>query len=50
MPLVCEISIEAHCRPDDVISFLIIQASDRLSPNLTVYAQSRPIHLSLSAR
>jgi hypothetical protein len=50
MPLVCEISIEAYFRPNDVIRLLIIHAPNRLSPNLTIYAQLRPIFIAFSAR
>jgi hypothetical protein len=49
MPLVCEISIETYGRPNDVIRPLIIHAPDRLSPNLTIFAQLRPIFIALSA-
>jgi hypothetical protein len=49
MPLVCEISIEAYCRPNDVIRHLIIHASNKLSRNLTVYAQFRPIYIVFAA-
>jgi hypothetical protein len=44
MPLVCEISIEAYCRPNEVIRPLIIHAFDRMSRELTMYAQFWPIY------
>jgi hypothetical protein len=44
MPLVCEISIEAYCRRNDVIRRLIIGAPNRMSPNVTNCAQFRPIN------
>jgi hypothetical protein len=44
MPLVCEISIEAYCRRNDVIRRLNIDAPNRLSPNVTNCAQFRPIY------
>jgi hypothetical protein len=44
MPLVCEISIEAYCRPNDVIRSLITLSTDGVSPNLTFFAQLRPIY------
>jgi hypothetical protein len=50
MPLVCEVSIEAYCRPNDVIRPLIIHASNRLSPFLKIYAQFLPIHIAFAAR
>jgi hypothetical protein len=50
MPLVCEISIEAYCRPNDVIRLLIIYDSDRLSPKLTLYTQKKPVNIAFSAR
>jgi hypothetical protein len=50
MPLVCEISIAAYCRPNDVIRSLIILATDVVSTNLTIFAQLRPIHIAFSAR
>jgi hypothetical protein len=49
MPLVCEISIEAYCRPNYVIRHLIIHVSNKLSRNLTVYSQFRPIYLAIAA-
>jgi hypothetical protein len=48
--MVCEISIEADCRPYDVIRPLIIHASSRMSPNLTIHAQLRPIYIAFAAR
>jgi hypothetical protein len=50
MPLVCEISIEAYCRPNDVIRPLIFHAATKISPNLTIYAQLRPIYFAIPAR
>jgi hypothetical protein len=50
MPRVCEISIEGCCRPNEVFKPLNIHAHDRLSPNLTIYAQLRPIFIAFSAR
>jgi hypothetical protein len=50
MPLVCEVSIEAYCRPNDVIRPIIIHARNRMSPNLTTYAQFRPIYIAIAAR
>jgi hypothetical protein len=50
MPLVCEISKEAYCRPNDVIRPLIIHAPDRISPDLTIYAQVNPLSIALPAR
>jgi hypothetical protein len=50
MPLVCEISIEAYCRLSDVYRPLVIHVHDRMSPNLTMYAQLRPIFIAFSAR
>jgi hypothetical protein len=50
MLLVCEISIEAYCRPNAVIKPLIIHALDRMSPNLTIFAQLRPVFVAFSAR
>jgi hypothetical protein len=50
MPLVCEISIEAYCRPNDVIRPLVIHLPNRMSPNLTIYAQFRPIYVAFSAK
>jgi hypothetical protein len=50
MPLVCEISIEAYCRRNDVIRRLLIDAPNRLSPNVTICAQLWPIANALSAR
>jgi hypothetical protein len=49
MPLVCEISIEAYCRPNEVIRPLIIHASDRVSSNLTIYAQFWSLYLAFLA-
>jgi hypothetical protein len=43
MPLVCEISIEAYCRPNCVIRPLTGHALNRMSPDLTFYAQLWPI-------
>jgi hypothetical protein len=45
MPPVCEISIEVYFRPIDVIRPLVIHAPNRMSPNLTFYAQLRPIYM-----
>jgi hypothetical protein len=39
MPLVCEISIEAYCGPNGVISPLINHASNGMSPDLNFFAQ-----------
>jgi hypothetical protein len=50
MPLVCEISIEAYCRPNDVIRRLIIHAPNRMSPNVTVCAHFWPVYDALSPR
>jgi hypothetical protein len=50
MPLVCEISIEASCRPNDIITLVSIHSLDRLSPNLIVYAQLRPVHIAFALR
>jgi hypothetical protein len=50
MPLVCEISIEAYCRLNDVIRPLILYADTKISPKLTMYAQFRPIYIAFSAR
>jgi hypothetical protein len=50
MPLVCVISEEGYCRVKDVIRPLVIHAPDRLSPNLTFYAQFRPICNAIAAR
>jgi hypothetical protein len=49
MPLVCEISIEAYCRPNDVIRPLITLAFDRMSPNLKIHAQFWPIYIAFLA-
>jgi hypothetical protein len=50
MPLVCEISRQAYCRPNDVIRSLILHAPTRMSANLTIFAQVRAIHIAFSAR
>jgi hypothetical protein len=50
MPLVCEISIEAYCRPNDVIRPLIIQAYDSIFSRLTMYAQLGLIYIAISGR
>jgi hypothetical protein len=50
MPLVCEISEEAYCRPSDVIRPLTFHPPDRMSPNLTLLVQLRPIFIVFSAR
>jgi hypothetical protein len=39
MPLVCEISIEAYCRPNDVIRRLNLLARIRMSPFVTACSQ-----------
>jgi hypothetical protein len=49
MSLVCGISIEAYCRPNDVIRPVVIHAPDRISPNLTIHAQLNPISVALPA-
>jgi hypothetical protein len=49
MPLVCEISIEAYCRTNDVIRPLIIHAFDRMSPKVTIHAQFWPIYIAFLA-
>jgi hypothetical protein len=50
MPLVCEISIEAHCRPNHVVRRLIIHAPNRMSPNVTLCEQFSPMHKAFSRR
>jgi hypothetical protein len=50
MPLVCEISIEAYCRPNAVIRPLIVRVTNRLSPILTFFAQVRAIYIAFPAR
>jgi hypothetical protein len=47
MPLVCEISLQAYCRPTDVIRRLIIHAPNRMSANVTSYAEFWPICIAL---
>jgi hypothetical protein len=49
MPLVCEISIEAYCRLNDVIRLLVIHLPIRMSSNLTIYAQFRPFYVAFGA-
>jgi hypothetical protein len=49
MPLVCEISVEAHCLPNDVIRPIVIHAFDQLPRNLTIHAQLNPISIALLA-
>jgi hypothetical protein len=43
MPLVCEISLEAYCRRIDVMRRLIIDAPNRMTPDVTIFAQFWPI-------
>jgi hypothetical protein len=50
MPLVCEISLEDHCRPNDVIRPSPIHASNRISPSLTFVGQLRPVHIAYALR
>jgi hypothetical protein len=50
MPLVCEISIEAYCRPNDVVRRLIILGPNRMSPNVTLCAQCWPTYNAFSPR
>jgi hypothetical protein len=50
MPLVCEISIEAYCRPNHVVRRLIIHAPIRLVANVTLRAQFWPIYNAFSRR
>jgi hypothetical protein len=50
MPLVCEISIDAYCRPNCVIRSLSNHASNRLSPDLNIFAQERPVHTASPPR
>jgi hypothetical protein len=50
MPLVCEISIEAYCRPNDVIRPIILHAPNRMSPNPRVFAQVWAFHIAFLAR
>jgi hypothetical protein len=49
MLLVCEISIEAYCRPNDVIKPMPIHTPTRMSPNLTIHAQLRAIFIASPA-
>jgi hypothetical protein len=50
MPLVCEISIEAYCRPNDVVRRLVIHASKGIPPNVTTCGQFWPIYKVCSPR
>jgi hypothetical protein len=50
MPLVCDISLEDHCRLSDVIRPTLIHASNRMSPNLTFVGQLRPVHVAFALR
>jgi hypothetical protein len=50
MPLMFEISIEAYCRPNDVIRPLVIHLPNRMSPNLTTYTQFRPFYVAFAAK
>jgi hypothetical protein len=50
MSLVCELRIEAYCRPTEVIRPLTIHACERMLPYLTIYAQLGPIYIAFSAR
>jgi hypothetical protein len=50
MPLVCEMSIEAYCRPNHVIRPLVIHLPNRLSPNLIIYAQLGPFYVAFAAK
>jgi hypothetical protein len=50
MTLVCEISIEAYCRPIDVVRRLIIHAPNRMSPIVTTCGQFWPIYNVYSPR
>jgi hypothetical protein len=50
MPLVCEISMEAYCRPIEVVRPLNSHALNRLSPNLTIHAQFRPFYVAYAAK
>jgi hypothetical protein len=50
MPQVCEINDEAYTRPNDVVRPLIILATDVMSPNVTIFAQLRPIFIVFPAR
>jgi hypothetical protein len=50
MPLVCEISKEAYCRPNDVIRPLILHILNILSANLTFFVQLKLIHIAIPAR
>jgi hypothetical protein len=50
MPLVCEISIEAYCRPNEVFGPLNIHTHVSMSPNLTIYAQLGPPDVAFAAK
>jgi hypothetical protein len=46
MPLVCEISIEAYCRPNGAIRPLTSHALVRPSSNLTIHAKFWPVYIA----
>jgi hypothetical protein len=46
MPLVCEISIEAYCRPNDVIRPLTSHALVSSFPHLTIHAKFWPVFIA----
>jgi hypothetical protein len=49
MPMVCEISIEAYCRPNDVVRRLNNHATITMVAYVTVCAQLGPIYIIFDA-